>query len=98
MSSLAFNSGQVTVLLLTKDDFNCNAPSIRGQMECSPGLSKLQKMKDSELRSVRNFMVETAFGKAEFLEPVDLRRMVLDEIICFMQDSVEIDEAMAAKC
>ena len=47
-------------------------------------------MSESQLRSVKDFVIENEFAKIEFDLPVDLRNLNLDKIVVLKHKIVEV--------
>jgi len=70
------------------------APTCKNKnLTITPSLNDLREMNDKELSAVRNFRIHCeSVGTLEFLEPVDLRSVAIDEVAMFNNSSIQLYE------
>ena len=69
---------------------NSHYPSKSKKFQTIPNYEQILTMTDDELRSVPDFVVENEYGRIQFIEPVDLSEVDLDETIIMQNKMVEV--------
>ena len=57
---------------------------------CEPSMDEIKKMSANDLKNVHNFVIWNEFGRIEFIQPVNLLNLNLDDIFGIDQQNVEI--------
>jgi len=83
----------VEQLLLGMNETPSNNPPtlLNHNFTCKPSIQLLKSMSDNQLRQMKQFSIsQKNIGSVEFLEPVDIRGVKLDEIIKMKPGTIEL--------